>query len=46
LTEEEIARLLQEYQKELIRKGMTPLPIPLTAETDRQLVEEGFLPAQ
>ncbi len=46
LTDEEIARLLQEYQKELIRKGMTPLPIPLTPETDRQLVEEGFLPAQ
>ena len=45
LTDEEIVRLLQEYQKELIRKGLTPLPIPLTPETDRQLVEEGFLPA-
>lgn len=45
LTEEEIARMLQEYQKELIRKGLTPLPIPLTPETDRQLVEEGLLPA-
>jgi hypothetical protein len=45
LTDEEIGRLLQEYQKELIRKGMTPLPIPLTPETDRQLVEEGYLPA-
>ncbi len=46
LTDQEVARMLQEYQKELIRKGQTPLPIPLTPETDRQLVEEGLLPAQ
>lgn len=45
LSDEEISRLLQEYQKELIRKGLPPLNIPLTAETDRQLVEEGYLPA-
>jgi hypothetical protein len=44
LSEEEIAQMLQEYQKELLRSGQTPLPIPLTPETDRQLVEEGILP--
>jgi hypothetical protein len=46
LSDEEIADLLQEYQKELIRNGQTPLPIPLSPETDRQLVEEGILPPQ
>jgi hypothetical protein len=46
LSEEEIAQMLQEYQKELLRSGQTPLPIPLSPETDRQLVEEGILPAQ
>ncbi len=44
LSREEVDNLLQEYQKELIRKGMKPLPIPLTPETDRELVEEGLLP--
>ena len=46
LSEAEVAQLLQEYQKTLIRSGHTPLPIPLTPETDAQLVEEGYLPAQ
>ena len=46
LSNEEIVQLLQEYQKELIRSGQTPLPIPLTPETDRELVEEGRLPPQ
>jgi hypothetical protein len=46
LSEEEIAQMLQEYQKELLRSGQPPLPIPLTPETDRQLVEEGILPPQ
>jgi hypothetical protein len=46
MSAEEVSALLQEYQKELIRSGQTPLPIPLTPETDRQLVEEGILPAQ
>jgi hypothetical protein len=46
LSEEEIAQMLQEYQKDLLRSGQTPLPIPLTPETDRQLVEEGILPPQ
>lgn len=45
LAPEEINALLQEYQKELIRTGQTPLPIPLTPETDQALVEEGILPA-
>lgn len=35
---------LQEYQKELIKQGLPPLPIPLTPETDAQLVREGVLP--
>ena len=46
LTEAEVAQLLQEYQKTLIRSGQTPLQIPLTPETDAQLVEEGYLPPQ
>jgi hypothetical protein len=45
LTPEEVAQLLQEYQKTLIRSGQTPLPIPLTPDTDAQLVGEGYLPA-
>lgn len=44
LSPEEVNSLLQEYQKELIRSGQTPLPIPLTPETDQALVEEGILP--
>lgn len=46
MSPEEVNALLQEYQKELIRAGQTPLPIPLTPETDQQLVDEGVLPAQ
>ena len=45
LSEEDIAKLLQEYQKELIRSGQTPLPIPLSPEADQDLVNEGVLPA-
>lgn len=45
LSPAEINSLLQEYQKELIRAGQTPLPIPLTPETDQELVNEGILPA-
>lgn len=40
----EIRRNLQEYQMEVIRKGMPPLPVPLTPEMDDQLVSEGHLP--
>ena len=35
---------LQQYQMEVIRKGMPPLPIPLTPEQDAELVREGILP--
>lgn len=44
LSPAEVNSLLQEYQKELIRNGQTPLPIPLTPETDQELVDEGILP--
>lgn len=46
-TEEERAEIqenLRNYQMEVIRRGMPPLPIPLTPEMDAQLVEEGVLP--
>jgi hypothetical protein len=35
---------LQEYQMEVLRQGLPPLPIPLTPEMDDQLVAEGVLP--
>jgi hypothetical protein len=41
---EEIRANLQDYQMEVIRSGMPPLPIPLTPEMDDQLVAEGILP--
>jgi len=41
---EEIRANLQDYQMEVIRSGMPPLPIPLTQEMDDQLVSEGVLP--
>jgi len=41
---EELKKHLQEYQMEVIRRGMPPLPIPLTPEMDDQLVKEGVLP--
>jgi hypothetical protein len=44
-SEVDVEKRLQQYQMELIRKGLTPLPIPLTKETDDQLVREGVLPA-
>lgn len=37
---------LRQYQMEVIRAGMPPLPIPLTQEMDDQLVQEGVLPPQ
>lgn len=46
LSGEALENRLQEYQKELIKSGRTPLPIPLTPETDAQLVKEGVLPPQ
>ncbi|MEN8255738.1 MAG: hypothetical protein ABFR33_09755 [Verrucomicrobiota bacterium] len=41
---EEVRANLQDYQMEVIRSGMPPLPIPLTQEMDDQLVSEGVLP--
>ena len=43
---EEIRANLQNYQMEVIRSGMPPLPIPLTQEMDDQLVAEGILPPE
>jgi len=37
---------LKEYQMEVIRQGLPPLPIPLTKDMDDQLVSEGVLPPQ
>ena len=44
LTGEALQEHLQEYQMEVIRQGLPPLPIPLTPEMDQRLVEEGVLP--
>ncbi len=43
-TGEELEKHLQEYQMEVIRQGMPPLPVQLTPDRDAQLVAEGFLP--
>ena len=43
---EEVRANLQNYQMEVIRSGMPPLPIPLTQEMDDQLVAEGILPPE
>jgi len=43
-TGEELTKHLYEYQMEVIRQGLPPLPIPLTQEQDDQLVAEGYLP--
>ena len=40
----EIQENLRQYQMEVLRTGMPPLPIPLTKEMDDQLVSEGILP--
>lgn len=44
MTGDELAKHLYEYQMEVIRQGLPPLPIPLTPEQDAQLVREGVLP--
>lgn len=44
LRREEVRENLRQYQMEVIRSGMPPLPIPLTKEMDDQLVSEGVLP--
>lgn len=43
-TGEELTKHLQDYQMEVIRQGLPPLPIPLTPEMDAKLVNEGVLP--
>ncbi len=43
-TGEELTRHLQDYQLEVIRQGLPPLPLPLTPEMDAKLVSEGILP--
>lgn len=43
-TGEDLTKHLHDYQMEVIRQGLPPLPIPLTAEQDAQLVAEGYLP--
>jgi hypothetical protein len=44
LTGAELEAHLKNYQMEVIRQGLPPLPIPLTEEMDDQLVREGVLP--
>ena len=41
---ETVRENLRQYQMEVIRTGMPPLPIPLTKDMDDQLVAEGILP--
>ena len=43
-TGEELEKHLNEYQMDVIRQGLPPLPIPLSPEMDQQLVNEGVLP--
>ena len=43
-TGEELTKHLQDYQLEVIRQGLPPLPLPLTPEMDAKLVAEGILP--
>lgn len=40
----ELEKHLQDYQMEVLRKNLPPLPVQLTPENDAQLVNEGVLP--
>jgi hypothetical protein len=42
----ELEKHLRDYQMEVLRKGLPPLPVPLTPEMDNQLVGEGVLTPQ
>ena len=42
-TGEELEQHLQNYQMEVIRQGLPPLPVQLTPDRDAQLVAEGLL---
>jgi len=46
LTGEALRQHLEEVQMDAIRSGLPPLPLPLTPEMDKQLVDEGVLPPQ
>lgn len=43
-TGEELEKHLQDYQMQVIREGLPPLPVQLTPDRDAQLVSEGYLP--
>jgi hypothetical protein len=43
---EELEQHLRDYQMEVLRKGLPPLPVALTPAMDNQLVEEGVLQPQ
>lgn len=43
---EEIQENLRQYQMDVIRAGLPPLPVPLTKQMDEQLVAEGILPPE
>lgn len=45
-TGEELRKHLQDYNVEVIKQGLPPLPIQLTPAQDAQLVREGVLPPQ
>ena len=42
----EMDKAIQDYQMQAIREGRQALPVPLSPESDAQLVREGYLPAQ
>ena len=43
---QEIQESLWQYQMDVIRAGLPPLPVPLTKQMDDQLVAEGVLPPE
>jgi hypothetical protein len=46
LTGDQLKKHLESVQRDAIRKGLPPLPLPLTLEMDAQRVKEGSLPPQ
>jgi hypothetical protein len=44
LTGEALEKHLQDYQMQVIREGLPPLPVQLSPDRDAQLVAEGYLP--
>ena len=43
---EELQRHLEDYQMQVVQRGLPPLPVPLTPELESRLVEEGVLPPE